>query len=255
MGFHVIIPARYGSTRLPGKPLLDIAGKPMIQHVYERAKESGAENVVIATDDKRIADVASGFGAEVCMTADHHRSGTERIAEVVEALELESDDIVVNLQGDLPLVPPEMIHQVANDLADTENVKVSTLCEVLSRPADLFDPNVVKVVMNRRNFAMYFSRAPIPWDMDQFKGVDLNHESLTFEAPFYVHIGIYAYRAGFLNTYLDWDSCYLGGIEKLEQLRVLWNCGRIHMAVTNKSASISVDTEEDLNRARELIAA
>lgn len=251
MEFHVIIPARYNASRLPGKPLMDIAGKPMIQHVYEKARESGATQVVIATDDKRIAEVAEGFGAEVCLTSEEHQSGTERITEVVQALELEPDEIVINLQADQPMIQPELIHLVASDLAEMDNVKVSTLCEPITNPEDLFNPNVVKVVLNRRNFAMYFSRAPIPWDMAQFQKKPNNE--LQLEIPYYRHIGIYAYRVNFLETYLEWEECVLERLEKLEQLRVLWNGSRIHVVVTNKSVPHSVDTQADLERAREMM--
>lgn len=248
MDFRVIIPVRYDSSRLPGKALLDIGGKPMVQHVYERAIESGAEDVIIATDDKRISDVAQSFGANVCMTSIDHQSGTERLSEAVLALGLEDQDIVVCLQGDEPFIPADMIRQTAEDLAEHDNVKVSTLCTPITTVDDIFNPAVVKVVMNRRNYALYFSRAPIPWCRDSFdnkKNIKLN------DHPYFRHIGIYAYRAGFLQEYIAWGACPAENIEKLEQLRILWHGGRIHLQVYKGAIPIGVDTEEDLQRARE----
>lgn len=163
MEFRVIIPARFDSTRLPGKALVDIAGKPMIQHVYESAIKSGAEEVVIATDDKRIRQVAEDFGAVVCMTSSDHQSGTERIAEAAVALGFEDDEIIVCLQGDEPLIPPDAIRKLAEDLDEHDNVKVASLCTPITEVDELFNPHSTKVVLNRRNYALYFSHAPIPW--------------------------------------------------------------------------------------------
>ncbi|MBN2689497.1 MAG: 3-deoxy-manno-octulosonate cytidylyltransferase [Gammaproteobacteria bacterium] len=246
--FHVIIPARFNSSRLPGKPLLDIAGKPMIQHVYERAQQSGAISVVIATDDKKIADKARGFGAKVCMTSSEHLSGTDRIAEAVVALALDDDDIVVNVQGDEPLIHPKLIHQVATNLAMHNNVKSATLCEVIESSDDLLNPNIVKVVMNHRNYAMYFSRSPIPFDRDNPPEVG---KSLT--TTYYRHRGIYAYRVGFLLEYTEWGESPLEEQEHLEQLRTLWHGARIHVDLSKEKIPMDVNTQEDLDMVREIL--
>lgn len=249
MEFHVVIPVRYDSTRLPGKALADIAGKPMIQHVYERALDSGASEVVIATDDKRIAKVAESFGAHVCMTSSDHKSGTERLAEAVVALGLEDDEIVVCLQGDEPLIPSDVIRQVAEDLEEHDNVKVSTICVPIKGVNELFDPNVTKVVLNRRNYAMYFSRSPIPYGRDTFS----DHANIELNGSHFRHVGLYAYRVGFVQEYLEWGPCSAEELEALEQLRILWQGGRIHMVVTKANLPLGVDTEEDLVRVRERI--
>lgn len=248
--FRVIIPVRYDSTRLPGKPLLEIAGEPMIRHVYERAVKSGAETVVIATDSEKIKDVAESFGAHVCMTSPEHQSGSERLAEAVVALGYPDDDVVVNVQGDEPLIPPAIISQVAENLLDHDNIKVATLCEVIKSPEELFDPNIVKVTMNRRGYALYFSRAPIPWVAKEFPLQPL--QQLTDEEH-YRHIGIYAYRVGFLAEYFAWEPCPLEEFERLEQLRVLYNGGRIHVGIAKEKSPIGVDTEEDLEKVRKVL--
>lgn len=244
MDFRVIIPARYASTRLPGKMLLDIAGKPMIQHVYERSLQSGAESVVIATDDERIQKAAEGFGATVVMTDPGHISGTERVAEAVQALECEDDEIIINVQGDEALVPPESIAEVAADLAAHENVKCASICSKIIDPADLFNPSVVKVVLSKRGFAMYFSRAPIPFDREHF---DMTTQTAVVSDHHYRHAGLYAYRAGFLNQIIEWENCPCESLESLEQLRILWNGGRMHMRVTQQDIPGGVDTQEDLD--------
>lgn len=246
MEFHAIIPARYSSTRLPGKVLLDIDGKPMLQHVYERSIDSGAESVVIATDDKRVADTAEKFGARVCMTSESHLSGTERLSEAVQALELDEEEIVVCVQGDLPLIPSETIRAVAADLAEHDNVKVSSVCDVIEDPQNLFNPNVVKVVMNRRNYAMYFSRAVIPWELENFR----NKENIKLSGNHYRHVGLYAYRVGFLTDYMEWATSPLETMESLEQLRTLWHGGRIHMYLSKQKLPPGVDTQEDLEKVR-----
>lgn len=249
-GFSVIIPARYASTRLPGKPLRDIAGKPLIQHVFDCAQASGAEQVIVATDDERIAQVVKKLGAQVCMTSAQHRSGTERLAEVVTTLRLPKDRIIVNLQGDEPLIPPTIIHQVAENLARHPPASVATLCAALEHAADLFDPHVVKVVRDKEDYALYFSRAPIPWDRSAFADDDVR------ELPhphYFRHIGIYAYRAGFIQEYVNWPECELERAEALEQLRVLWNGGKIHVAEALALPGPGVDTEEDLARAEILL--
>lgn len=230
MEFHVIIPARYESTRLPGKVLADIAGKPMLQHVYERAVDSGAENVLIATDHEKVAAISEGFGARVCMTASHHQTGTERLAEAVGALEADDDAVVVCVQADEPLIPIPVINQVAENLIKFENIKVATICEPIADTHELFDPNSVKVVFNRRNHAMYFSRAPIPWEIGRFDPVDSSASQV--KGPHYRHIGIYAYRVGFLEDFVGWTDCQIETMESLEQLRMLWNGVRIHIGIS-----------------------
>ncbi len=247
--FRVVIPVRYASTRLPGKPLVDIGGKPMLQHVYERAIQSGAMSVAVATDDKRIVKVAESFGATVCMTSPDHASGTDRIAEAVVSLGYDDDDIVVNLQGDEPLIPPKPIHQVATNLAAHDNVKSATLCEPINNVTELMDPNTVKVVMNHRGYALYFSRAPIAWDREHFPLAD----GMQLVTKHYRHRGIYAYRVGFLLEYTEWDLSPLEEIEKLEQLRTLWHGGRIHVGIANEKIPPDVNTPEDLERVRKII--
>lgn len=251
MSFHVVIPARYASSRLPGKPLLDIAGKPMIQHVYERARASGAEQVLIATDDVRIADAVEGFGGEFCMTSPGHASGTERIAEVARLQGWADDELVVNVQGDEPLMPATLIHQVAEALVREPEADVSTLCERIAHAADLFDPHVVKVVRDRRDYALYFSRASIPWDRDAFS---VTTDELPARSEHYRHIGLYGYRCGFIKQYVSWPACGLEVMESLEQLRVLWHGGRIHVGVALEQPGHGVDTQADLERVRQQLA-
>lgn len=244
MKFRVVIPARYASTRLPGKPLRLLAGKPMIQHVYERALASGAAGVVIATDDERIREVAEGFGATVYMTAEGHRSGTDRIAEVASREDYAPEDIIVNLQGDEPLVPESIIRQVAANLDAHPAASIATLRARLNSVGELFDPNVVKVVSDEQDYALYFSRAPIPWDRDRF-GKEVEVSALY---GYWRHIGMYAYRAGFLKEYLQWPPCRLEQVESLEQLRALWHGRRIHVAEAVAASPAGVDTEEDIAR-------
>lgn len=250
MEFRVVIPARYASSRLPGKLLLDIAGKPMIQHVYERAVESGAESVIIATDDDRIRKVAEDFGATVCMTTSEHASGTERLAEAVVAMGYLEDEIIVNVQGDEPLIPPALISQVAEDLDKFDNARMATLYEPIKTMEELFDPNKVKVVMNKRGYALYFSRAPIAWDRDNFH---IPPQKQALKTEHYRHIGLYAYRVGFIQEYTEWESSPLEATECLEQLRVLWNGGRIHLTQAKKSVPSDVNTQEDLERVKQLL--
>jgi len=247
MSFIVVIPARYASTRLPGKPLLEIAGKPMVQHVYEQAQRSQAQRVVIATDDQRIFDVAEGFGADVIMTSTDHPSGTDRLEEVVRILGLQNDEHVVNVQGDEPLIPPELINQVAQNLASNPSAGISTLCEQIDQIDQIFNPNVVKVVFDRRGFASYFSRAPIPWARETFGG-EVN--TLPADAQYFRHIGIYAYKVDFLKGYVTWSPSMTEKVECLEQLRALSNGVGIHVELASVSPQAGVDTEADLERLR-----
>ncbi len=249
--FHVIIPARLDSTRLPGKVLLDIDGKPMLQHVFERATESGAESVVIATDNEKIQSVAEKFGAQVWMTSPDHETGSDRIAEAVSALGFEEDDLIVNVQGDEPLIPPVVIHQLAETLSAHESVKVATLYEPITTVEELMNPSVVKVVLTRRSFAMYFSRAPIPWA----KGAYPPKSDKDLCKLHHRHIGMYAYRAGFLGEYMKWEPCPLEEVEGLEQLRALWRGVRVHVTLAKESVPSSVDTQEDLDKVRKIIEA
>lgn len=245
MHFKVVIPARYASTRLPGKPLLNIDGKPMIQHVHQRAVESGAEQIIVATDDRRIADCVKGFGGEVCLTDPGHRSGTDRIAEVVRQFSWSADEIVVNLQGDEPDMPPELLHQVAADMDSHRDAVMTTLSADLSEAAQLFDPNVVKLVTDAGGYALYFSRAAIPWNRDEFA----NRQQLPASLHGYQrHIGLYAYRAGFLGQYIQWQPAPLELVESLEQLRVLWHGERIHVSAASVLPGQGVDTQQDLDR-------
>ncbi len=244
-GFRVVIPARYASTRLPGKPLRAIAGRPMILHVCARARESGAKQVVVATDDQRIhaAVVAGGF--EALMTDPAHPSGTDRIVEVVERLAWEDDAIVVNLQGDEPAMPAALLSQVADTLETHPQAVMATLGAPLQRAADLADPNVVKLVTDRAGHALYFSRAAIPWYRDHFAS---GMESLPDAHVVMRHIGLYAYRVGFLKTYAGLPVSPLEQAESLEQLRVLWNGYRIAVRAASEEPGQGVDTPADLQR-------
>lgn len=244
--FRVIIPARYASTRLPGKPLLDIGGKPMIQRVYEQASKSGAVEVIVATDDARIEAAALGFGARVVMTSSEHESGTDRLQEVVRKLSLEDTDIVVNVQGDEPLIPPQVIDQVASNLANS-SAGISTLSEIIDDPEFVFDPNIVKVVADANGYAMYFSRAPIPWCRATYQA---GRGELPTIMPVQRHIGIYGYRVSLLHDFVKWGPCALEKTESLEQLRAMWHGVRIHVEPALQTPPPGVDTPEDLERVR-----
>lgn len=248
--FTVIIPARYGSSRLLGKPLLDIAGKPMIQHVWEQAKKSVAKEVYIATDDERIKEACDAFGALVVMTKSDHASGTDRLQEVATQLNLSADDIVVNVQGDEPLVPPEIINQVAKNLALYKEAAIATLTESITDMDTLFNPNVVKVVTDRYGYALSFSRAPTPWARD---AIAANPKVFPEGIPFQRHIGLYAYRVSFLHSFVQWGPCWLERCESLEQLRALWNGVKIHVANAIVAPPAGVDTLEDLERIKSLL--
>ena len=250
--FRIIIPARYDSTRLPGKPLRQIAGKPLLQHVFECAKRSAARHIVIATDDERIQQAAQGFGAEVCMTASTHASGTERLAEVIEKLGIADDEIVLNLQGDEPLMPAVCLDQVATLLAAKPDAVMASLCEPIERVEDMFNPNVVKVVLGRDGEAIYFSRAAVPWHRDSFS---TRPQTLPAGELFFRHIGLYAYRAEFVSAYLKLAVSPIEKAESLEQLRVLWHGHQIAMAVACEKPGPGVDTQEELARVEALLMA
>ncbi|MFP1877476.1 3-deoxy-manno-octulosonate cytidylyltransferase [Lonsdalea quercina] len=244
MTFTVIIPARFASSRLPGKPLADINGKPMVIHVMERAQESGAERVIVATDHPDVEQVVRQAGGEVCLTRPDHNSGTERLAEVIERYRLPDDEIIVNIQGDEPMIPPVIVRQVAENLAGSR-AGMATLAVPIVGSEDVFNPNAVKVVRDAEGYALYFSRAPIPWDRERFAQSKDNAGD-----HFLRHIGIYAYRAGFVRRYVSWAPSELEKIELLEQLRVLWYGEKIHVDVAKAIPSVGVDTPEDLERVR-----
>ncbi|PDO88376.1 3-deoxy-manno-octulosonate cytidylyltransferase [Kosakonia pseudosacchari] len=245
MSFVVIIPARYASTRLPGKPLVDINGKPMVVHVLERARESRAERIIVATDNEEVMHAVQAVGGEVCMTRADHQSGTERLAEVVEKCGFSDDTLIVNVQGDEPMIPPAIIRQVAENLA-ARDVGMATLAVPIHSAEEAFNPNAVKVVMDAEGYALYFSRATIPWDRDRFA-----QSRETIGDTFLRHIGIYGYRAGFIRRYVSWQTSPLEQIEMLEQLRVLWYGEKIHVAVASVVPGTGVDTPEDLARVRQ----
>jgi 3-deoxy-manno-octulosonate cytidylyltransferase (CMP-KDO synthetase) len=241
--FRIVIPARYASSRLPGKPLRLLAGKPMLQHVHERARESGARDIVIATDDERIAEAATGFGADVCMTSMTHNSGTERLAEVVVSRGWGDDVIVVNLQGDEPLMPPVLIEQVALDLAAHPAAAITTLAYPLKASENETDPHIVKVVVDRDG-------SPIPWHRDPAE----TGAGIPGGNPMLHHIGLYAYRAHFLRDYSQLETSPLEVFEKLEQLRALWHGLKIHVGIADAVPAPGVDTEADLARADRMLA-
>ncbi|MCI3946621.1 3-deoxy-D-manno-octulosonate cytidylyltransferase [Pseudomonas syringae] len=250
--FTVVIPARYGSSRFPGKPLKTIAGKPMVQLVWEQARKSSAGRVVVATDDARIVEACRAFGAEVLLTREDHNSGTDRLAEVATQLGLAADAIVVNVQGDEPMIPPAVIDQVASNLAAHPEAGMATLAEPIDDVAALFNPNIVKVSTDINGLALTFSRAPLPWARD---ALARNKDQLPADVPYRRHIGIYAYRAGFLHDFVSWGPCWLENTESLEQLRALWNGVRIHVADALEAPPGGVDTPEDLERVRRLLEA
>lgn len=248
MSFIVVIPARYQSTRLPAKPLADILGKTMIERVAEQALKSGAKQVIVATDDQRIVDALKGLTEiEVCITSKDHESGTDRLAEVCKIFDFSDDEIIVNVQGDEPLIPPVIIEQVAKNLFDNEQASVATLSAPISDQDDAFNVNAVKVVTDKNNLALYFSRATTPWDRDNYtpenqqaRRVNLHHLQR--------HIGIYAYRVNFLKQYAKLSVSPLEVIEKLEQLRVLWHGFKIHVDVAIEIPPAGIDTAKDLQR-------
>jgi 3-deoxy-manno-octulosonate cytidylyltransferase (CMP-KDO synthetase) len=244
--FSVVIPARYASTRFPGKPLADFGGKPMVVRVAERARASGAEEVLVATDDARIAAAVERHGFAAAMTRRDHASGTDRIAEVVARRRYAPARIVVNVQGDEPLIEPALIRAVAADLARHRAADIATACHRLRSARELADPNVVKVVLDERGYALYFSRAPIPYARDAFAG---GVRALPRGLPAYRHLGLYAYRAAFLRRFARLAPAAIERFEALEQLRALARGFRVHAVVARRAPAPGVDTPADLRRA------
>ena len=251
MHFRVVIPARYASSRLPGKPLADIGGRPMVLHVLERALQAGAESVVVATDDARVQQAVEAAGYQALMTSPDHQSGTERLVEVAETLGWPDDTLVVNVQGDEPLIDPALIREAARQLVLHGDAVMATLAHPIHDHVDFVNPNVVKVVADEAGYALYFSRAPIPWPRDAFAA----QQAMPHELGALRHIGLYAYRASFLRTYASLASSPLERYEMLEQLRVLWHGHRISLGITPTAPAPGVDTPEDLARVRSLFDA
>jgi len=250
--FWIVIPARYASTRLPGKPLADIAGQPMIVRVAAAARRTRAAGIWVATDDERIAAAVRQHGFDAVMTRANHVSGTDRIAEVADQLQWADDDIVVNVQGDEPLLDPSLVEKVAAALHGDPNAAIATAAHHLTKPADFFNPNVVKVVCDVRGRALYFSRAPVPWDRDQFTD---RHDLLPSDLPAQRHIGLYAYRVSFLRRFGQLAASPLERCESLEQLRALWHGYPIQVVSIGFSPAPGVDTPEDLERVRRMFDA
>lgn len=251
MSFRIIIPARFASSRLPGKPLRDICGKTMIERVIEQAKLSDAEEVIVATDSQKIADAISHVDVRVCMTHENHQSGTERLSEVIEQFGFDDEQILINLQGDEPMMPPVCLNQVGQALEQDSAIKMATLCTPLTDIDELFDPHAVKVVRDINDFALYFTRAAVPWSRECFK--ELPRE-MPKQQEYQRHIGLYGYRAGFIKQYLDWQSSDIEKTESLEQLRVLYYGEKIKVITSEVAPGPGVDTIEDLNRVCELLA-
>lgn len=251
MDFTVVIPARYASTRLPGKALADIAGRPMVVHVCDRAKESGASDVIVATDDERIAAAVAAHGYAFAMTRADHASGTDRIAEVVQQRGWPDEAIVVNVQGDEPRLPPQLIRSVAERLETENEAAIATACHPIRDAQEMFDPNAVKVVLDQAGRALYFSRAPIPWARHGFA---TDRTRLPAGLPAYRHLGLYAYRCGFLRRYATLPAAAIEKFEALEQLRALAHGLRIAVEVTHEAPEAGVDTPEDLEKTRRAFA-
>ncbi|MGB4811531.1 MAG: 3-deoxy-manno-octulosonate cytidylyltransferase [Methylophilaceae bacterium] len=246
--FYVVVPARFASTRLPGKPLLDIAGKPMVVWVVERAMRSGAKQAVVATDDVRIVNAVESYGYTAIMTSIDHASGTDRIAEVARKQNWADDAIVVNVQGDEPLIDPALIAEVASTLSHSKLAVMSTACHRIHDKVDFLNPNVVKLVLDAQLNALYFSRAPIPYPRDTF----LNAE-LAKALPVYRHLGIYAYRVAFLKQYALLQPSLIEQVECLEQLRVLHHGHKIAVLVSDNTPATGVDTQADLDYVRSIM--
>jgi len=255
VAFTVIIPARFSSTRLPGKILKDIHGKTLLHRVYDCVKKSTAKSIIVATDDQRIVDEANNIGVDVCMTSQSHKSGTQRISEVITQRKISKDSIIVNVQGDEPFLPAACIEQVAELLAQDTQAEMATLCTPLLSKSEIFDSNVVKVVMNNNDQALYFSRAPIPWHRDEWAHNEHEHNTAALSIPKNVfrHIGLYAYRARFIQTYVDYPASQLENIEKLEQLRALWYGHTIKIAQAIEIPGPGIDNEADLMAAKKFV--
>lgn len=249
MSFTVIIPARFGSSRLPGKPLADIAGHTMIERVVMQAKKSDAARVIVATDDERITSAVERFGGEVVMTSGAHPSGTDRLQEVVSRLKLNESEIVVNVQGDEPLIPPSVINQVAANLSVNRLASAATLYEPITKSEDVFNSNIVKIVLDANGYALYFSRAPLPWYRDKYEQEKIDSQA---QPQAVRHIGIYAYKVGLLNQFVTWPLAQIEKAEKLEQLRILYEGHKIHVDQALEDVPGGVDTEDDLTRIRAL---
>ncbi len=249
--FHVIIPARMSSTRLPGKMLADVCGLPLIIRVAKQAQKSQTISVTIATDDEKIFDVCKEYNLNVVMTSKNHQSGTDRLAEAVKILNLADDEIIVNVQGDEPLIEPELINQLANFIA-IKNTPIATIAHSIHSNEDIFNPNIVKTILDNYDTALYFSRAPIPYYRDGYNKPDIqiNDKLNTLR-----HIGIYAYKVGFLNIYATLEPCLLEQAEALEQLRAMYYGHKIAVMQTNNAPAAGVDTAEDLEKVRKIIAA
>jgi 3-deoxy-manno-octulosonate cytidylyltransferase (CMP-KDO synthetase) len=248
--FHVVIPARFAASRLPGKPLLRIGDRPLIQWVWQRARASGAASVVVATDDERIVDAARGFGADCLMTSPQHASGTDRIAEVVRAKGFAADDIVVNLQGDEPMMPATVVNEVAEALSARPQIEIATAVAPIESLAEFLDPSCVKALRARDGQALYFSRAPVPWPRDRIAGGRPSDFAGAWR-----HVGIYAFRVRSLLQFAALPPTPLEECEKLEQLRALENGMRIYLVALSEVPPAGVDTPEDLERVRASLAA
>ncbi|VFP78903.1 3-deoxy-manno-octulosonate cytidylyltransferase [Candidatus Erwinia haradaeae] len=244
MNFIAIIPARFSSSRLPGKPLLTIHGKPMIVHVIEQARKSNAKRVIVATDHPAIESVVKAINGEVCMTRSNHNSGIERISEVLEHYQFSDETVVVNLQGDQPMIPPEIINQVATNI-QLYDVNIATMAAPITSIDEALNPNIVKVVRDLYGYALYFSRATIP-----FHYKPLSTKSSMISKNFLRHIGVYSYHARLIRKYIRWNKSPLESIESLEQLRILSYGEKIHVDITTVNTSNSIDTPEDLMRIR-----
>lgn len=244
---HIVIPARYGSSRFPGKPLKYIAGKTMIEHVYRQAEKSGFESITVATDDQRIASCVAGFSGTAMMTREDHPSGTDRLAEVATLLDWDDDDIVINVQGDEPLIPPETISYLA-ELSENSEAPLSTLACQIHEARDVFNPNIVKVVMDHRGYAHYFSRAPIPYNRDHFAEQSLGGTA------YFRHIGIYAYRVKTLKKIPTLSISPLEQAESLEQLRPMYHGIEIQVGILEQAPPHGVDTAEDLAQVEAILA-
>lgn len=254
-GFVVIIPARYASSRFPGKPLAEIAGKPMVVHVAERARKSGAREVLVATDHPEIAAAVGRYGFAAVMTHRSHATGTDRLAEVVARRRYSARQIIVNVQGDEPLIDPALIREVASNLGRHRDAQIATVCTPIRDARDFFNPNIVKVVLDDEGYALYFSRAPIPHARDnslRTRSATTGRRVIPRGMPVYRHLGLYAYRCGFLRRFTRLKPALLERYEALEQLRALAHGFRISVAITRKAPHPGIDTPQDLHRARRL---